>query len=111
MVFLFVDVLIIRTKYPEEFKREQLVPVGVFWAASIMGAIASAVGVLVTLTGGWVFTGQLSGSWNSSIIANGPWILIVGGVGVASLCVAVVVYLLGLNTARRAALAAAASTR
>ena len=108
MVFLFVDVLIIRTKYPEEFKREQLVPVGVFWAASIMGAIASAVGVLVTLTGGWVFTGQLSGSWNSSIIANGPWILIVGGVGVASLCVAVVVYLLGLNTARRAALAAAA---
>src|SRR5213082_2299827 len=111
MVFLFVDVLIIRSKYPEEFKREQLVPVGVFWAASIMGAIASAVGVLVTLTGGWVFTGQLSGSWNSSIIANGPWILIVGGVGVASLCVAVVVYLLGLNTARRAALAAAASTR
>jgi len=111
MVFLFVDVRIIRTTSPQEFKREQLVPVGVFWAASIMGAIASAVGVLVTLTGGWVFTGQLSGSWNSSIIANGPWILIVGGVGVASLCVAVVVYLLGLNTARRAALAAAASTR
>ena len=67
--------------------------------------------MLVTLTGGWVFTGQLSGSWNSSIIANGPWILIVGGVGVASLCVAVVVYILGLNTARRAALAAAAPTR
>src|SRR6266576_2970358 len=59
MVFLFVDVLIIRSKYPEEFKREQLVPVGVFWAASILGAIASAVGVLVTLTGGWIFTGQL----------------------------------------------------
>src|SRR3989440_2855325 len=54
MVFLFVDVLIIRSKYPEEFKREQLVPVGVFWAASIAGAIASAVGVLVTLTGGWL---------------------------------------------------------
>src|SRR5437899_6464364 len=53
MVFLFVDVLIIRSKYPEEFKREQLVPVGVFWAASIAGAIASAVGVYVTLTGSW----------------------------------------------------------
>src|SRR2546423_287169 len=102
MVFLFVDVLIIRSKYPEEFKREQLVPVGVFWAASIAGAIASAVGVLVTLTGGWVFTGQLAGSWNSKIIDNGPWILIVGGVGIASLAVAVVVYLLGVNTARRA---------
>src|SRR2546430_8754595 len=30
MVFLFTDVLVIRSKYPEEFKREQLVPVGVF---------------------------------------------------------------------------------
>src|SRR5437773_5008177 len=106
MVFLFVDVLIIRSKYPEEFKREQLVPVGVFWAASIAGAIASAVGVLVTLTGGWIFTGQLQGSWNPSVIDNGPWILIVGGVGIASLAVAVVVYLLGLNTARRAVAAA-----
>src|SRR5438067_10881759 len=102
MVFLFVDVLIIRSKYPEEFKREQLVPVGVFWAASILGAIASAVGVLVTLTGGWIFTGQLAGSWNSKIIDNGPWILIVGGVGIASLAVAIIVYLLGVNTARRA---------
>jgi glutamate:GABA antiporter len=111
MVFLFVDVLIIRSKYPEEFKREQLVPVGVFWAASIAGAIASAVGILVTLTGGWIFTGQLAGSWNSAIIDNGPWILIVGGVGLASLGVAVIVYILGLNTARRAALAAGASTQ
>ena len=98
--------MIIRSKYPEEFKREQLVPVGVFWAASIAGAIASAVGVLVTLTGGWIFTGQLQGSWNPSVIDNGPWILIVGGVGIASLAVAVVVYLLGLNTARRAVAAA-----
>src|SRR5438034_834228 len=104
MVFLFVDVLIIRSKYPEEFKREQLVPVGVFWAASIMGAIASAVGVLVTLTGGWLLdpNHQLAGSWNPKIIDQGPWILIVGGVAVASLGVAVIVYLLGLNTARRA---------
>src|SRR5438445_401197 len=106
MVFLFTDVLVIRSKYPEEFKREQLVPVGVFWAASIAGAIASAVGVLATLTGGWIFTGQLAGSWNPSIIDNGPWILIVGSVGIASLAVAVVVYLLGLNTARRAVAAA-----
>lgn len=103
MVILFVDVLIIRSKYPEEFKREQLVPVGLFWAASVAGAIASAVGIVVTLTGGWVFSGQLNGSWNATIIDNGPWILIVGGVGIASLAVAVVVYLLGVNTARRAA--------
>lgn len=108
MVFLFVDVLIIRSKYPEEFQREQLVPVGVFWAASVAGAIASAVGVLVTLTGGWLLDPkhQLAGSWNPAVIDNGPWILIVGGVGLASLGVAVIVYLIGLNTARRAALEA-----
>jgi amino acid transporter len=106
MVFLFADVLIIRSKYPEEFKREQLVPVGVFWAASIAGAIASAVGVLVTLTGGWIFTGKLQGSWNTAVIDNGPWILIVGGVGIASLLVAIIVYVLGVNTARRAVAAA-----
>src|SRR2546430_1871603 len=101
LLLTFVAMVVIRSKYPEEFKREQLVPVGVFWAASIAGAIASAVGVLVTLTGGWVFTGQLAGSWNSKIIDNGPWILIVGGVGIASLAVAVVVYLLGVNPAPR----------
>src|SRR5438094_10322011 len=69
MVFLFVDVLIIRSKYPEEFKREQLVPVGVFWAASIMGAIASSVGVLVPLTGGWLLAPNptLHGSSDPSI--------------------------------------------
>ncbi len=102
MVMLFIDVLIIRSRYPAEFKREQLVPVFWFWVASIAGAVASAVGIVVTLTGGWVFTGQLNGSWNPAVIDNGPWILIVGGVGVASLAVAVVVYLLGLNQARRA---------
>jgi amino acid transporter len=106
MVFLFVDVLIIRSRYPEEFKREQLVPVWLFWLASLAGAVASAVGILVTLTGGWVFTGTLQGSWNPSIIDNGPWILIVGGVGIASLAVAVVVYLIGVDSARRAAIAA-----
>ena len=106
MVFLFADVLIIRSRYPEEFRREQLVPIGVFWLASLAGAIASGVGVLVTLTGGWVFTGQLQGSWNSNLIDNTTWILVVGGVAVASLAVAVIVYVIGLNSARRAAEAA-----
>jgi hypothetical protein len=85
MVILFVDVLIIRNKFATEFKREQLVPNGVFVAASIFGAVASAAGIWVTLTG----------SWNPALIANGPWLLIVGGVTVASLVVAVIVYFLG----------------
>jgi amino acid transporter len=87
MVMLFVDVLVIRNKFPTEFRREQLAPSGVFVAASIAGAVASAVGIWVTLTG----------SWNPALIANGPWLLIVGGVTIASLVVAVVVYLIGLS--------------
>jgi glutamate:GABA antiporter len=87
MVMLFVDVLVIRSKYPTEFKREQLAPSGVFVAASVAGAIASGAGIWVTLTG----------SWNPALIANGPWLLIVGGVTVVSLVVAVIVYLIGVT--------------
>ena len=85
MVILFVDVLIIRGKFPTEFKREQLVPNGVFVTASIFGAVASAAGIWVTLTG----------SWNPALIPNGPWLLVVGGVTLASLVVAVIVYSMG----------------
>ena len=85
MVILFVDVLVIRQKYPTEFKEAQLVRTSFFVVAAIAGAIASAVGIWVTLTG----------SWNSALIANGPWLLIVGGVALASMAVAVVVYMLG----------------
>jgi glutamate:GABA antiporter len=92
MVLLFADVLVIRGKYPDEFKREQLAPIGVFVVASVAGAIASAVGIWVTLTG----------SWNGQLIGNRDWLWLVGGVGVISLAVAVVVYVLGLNQARRA---------
>ena len=87
MVMLFVDVLVIRSKFPTEFKREQLAPSGVFVAASVAGAVASGAGIWVTLTG----------SWNPQLIANGPWLLIVGGVTVVSLVVAVIVYLIGVT--------------
>src|SRR2546428_208619 len=93
MVILFVDVLIIRNKFPTEFKREQLVPNGVFVAASIFGAVASAAGIWVTL----------NGSRKPALIANGPWLLVVGGVTVASLVVAVVVYFLGPSRRSQAA--------
>ena len=102
MVILFADVLFIRAQYPAEFKREQLIPVGWFWVAALAGAIASAAGVLVTLTGGWLFGQGLGGSWNPKLIGNLDWLWLVGGMTIASLVVAVVVYVLGLNQARRA---------
>lgn len=85
MVILFVDVLIIRSKYPNEFKEAQLVHTSLFVVAAVAGAIASGVGIWVTLTG----------SWNPQLIANGPWLFIVGGVALASMGVAAVVYMLG----------------
>ncbi len=86
MVILFIDVLIIRSKYPNEFKEAQLVHTSLFVIAAVAGAIASGVGIWVTL----------SGSWNPQLIANGPWLLIVGGVAIASMVVAAVVYLIGM---------------
>jgi amino acid transporter len=85
MVILFVDVLIIRSKYPNEFKEAQLVHTSLFVVAATAGAIASAVGIWVTLTG----------SWNPQLIANGPWLFIVGGVALASMGVAAIVYMFG----------------
>ncbi|HSS61089.1 MAG TPA: APC family permease [Candidatus Limnocylindrales bacterium] len=92
MIILFIDVLVIRQKYPSEFKEAQLVHTSLFVVAAGAGAIASAVGIWVTL----------SGSWNTALIANGPWLLIVGGVAVASMAVAAVVYMLGASRGAKA---------
>lgn len=87
MVILFVDVIIIRYKYHEDFTRARLAPDWVFYLCSVFGLIASAVGVYVTFTGPW--TGLLS---------QGTWDLWIGGIAVLSLIVAIVVFFVGQAT-------------
>ena len=54
MIFLFVDVVLIRGKYPERFARKQLAPGWVFHLCLVLGVLASAAGVLVIFTNPWV---------------------------------------------------------
>ncbi len=90
MVMLFVDVIIIRSKYRESFRRVQLAPVWVFYLCSALGLIASAVGVYVTFTGPW-----------TTLIAYNVWVLWIGGIAILSLLVGVVLFVIGQTTIRK----------
>ena len=89
MVILFVDVIIIRSKYRETFSRIQLAPNWVFYLCSALGMIASAVGVIVIFTAPWTSTGDVSTS---------QWQLIIIGITIISLLVGVALYFVGQRT-------------
>jgi len=84
MVILFVDVIIIRYKFHEEFTRARLAADWVFYVCSVLGLIASAVGVYVTFTGPW-----------TSLISYSSWVAWIGGIGLLSLAVGVLLYFVG----------------
>ncbi len=87
MVILFVDVIIIRYKYHETFQRIRLAPDWVFYLCSLLGLVASGFGVYVTFTGPW-----------TPLISYGPWVLWIGGIGVLSLIIGVVIFFIGQAT-------------
>ncbi|MBO0779531.1 MAG: amino acid permease [Ktedonobacteraceae bacterium] len=89
MVILFVDVIIIRYKYHEAFVQARLAPDWVFYLCSILGLVASAVGVWVTFTGPW-----------TPLISSLQWTLWIGGIGLLSLLIGVVVFFIGQATIR-----------
>src|SRR5436305_10101712 len=87
MVILFVDVIIIRSKYHDAFTRTCLAPDWVFYLCSALGLIASAVGVIVTFTNPWI-----------SQIDKTQWDLWIGGIGVLSLIVGAMLFFIGQAT-------------
>ncbi|GHO89278.1 APC family permease [Dictyobacter formicarum] len=84
MVILFIDVIIIRSKYHADFGRARLAPDWVFYVCSIVGLIASAVGIYVTFTGPW-----------TSLISYTQWLLWIGGIGLISLLIGVALFFAG----------------
>ncbi len=90
MVILFVDVIIIRNKYRSAFTRTRLAPDWVFYLCSVLGMIASAVGVYVTFTGPW-----------TTLISSAQWILWIGGIGLLSLVVGVALFFIGQASIKR----------
>jgi amino acid transporter len=91
MVLLFVDVIIIRRKYSERFEDKQLAPSWVFYLCSVLGIIASAVGVYVIFTGPW-----------TSLMNNAQWVLWIGAIGILSLVIGIVLYFVGQASTKRA---------
>ncbi len=100
---LFADILIILRRYRTQFQARRLAHPVVFWACSIIGGLGSIIGIIATLSGSWnpVLISNNAGSINvfGAVIAYGTWFWWVGGITLASLAVAVVVYLLGRRSA------------
>ncbi len=90
MVILFIDVIIIRYKYHQEFSRARLAPDWVFYLCSVLGLIASAFGVYVTFTGPW-----------TTLLSYAQWVLWIGSIGVLSLIVGIVLFFIGRSMTRR----------
>jgi amino acid transporter len=102
---LFVDILIILRRYRAQFEARRLAHPVVFWVCSIIGGLASIVGIVATLSGSWnpLLIPNDAGSVSilGATIAYGTWFWWVAGIAVVSLLVAIVLYLVGRRTAAR----------
>ena len=90
MVILFVDVIIIRYKYKEVFARIRLAPVWVFYVCAVIGASATGYGIYVTFTNPW-----------TGLLTNQQWWFWIGGIGIISLLVGIILFFIGRATIRR----------
>src|SRR6266699_214668 len=101
IVILFVDILIILRRFQAQFQARRIAHPAVFWACSIIGGLGSLIGVLATLSGSW--TPLISNSAGSvtvlgATITYGTWSWWIGGITLASLAVAALLYLVGRMT-------------
>jgi glutamate:GABA antiporter len=102
MVVLFIDVLIILRRYAAQFEARRLANPAVFWVCSVIGALASLIGIVSTLSGSWtplISNDAGTVSVLSAKISYGTWFWWVGGIAVASMVVGALLYLLGRRTA------------
>jgi len=88
MVILFVDVIIIRSKYHEAFTRTRLAPDWVFYLCSAVGLIASAVGVIVIFFAPWV----------PSLLNTSQWDVWIASIAIISLIIGALVFFIGQAT-------------
>src|SRR5260221_7943450 len=89
MVILFIDVIIIRRRYRDLFQRIRFVPVWVLYLCSIIGTIASLLGITVIFTNPW-----------TNSLSPRLWDIWIAGITAASLLVAVVGFYIGQRTVK-----------
>ncbi len=85
MIFQFIDVIVIRYKYHEAFAGARLAPDWVFYLASLLGLLASGVGLYATVSAPWVPT----------LINAQGWDIWIAGIVVLSLIAATTIYVIG----------------
>jgi len=90
MIFLFIDIIVIRYKYHEAFTGARLAPDWVFYLCSVVGLLASGVGLYATVTAPWV----------PSLINAAGWDIWIAGIVVLSLIAAAAIYFVGHATIR-----------
>jgi glutamate:GABA antiporter len=90
MIFQFIDIIVIRYKYHEAFTGARLAPDWVFYLCSVVGLLASGVGLYATVTAPWV----------PSLIDVVGWDIWIAGIVVLSLIVATAIYFVGHATIR-----------
>lgn len=98
MAFLFIDVLVIISRYRSAFEDRKIAHPVVFWICSIIGTIATIWGAIVTFTSPFV----------STLYSKADWAKGVAVICVVSLAAVPVIWVLGRSAARRAALPAEA---
>jgi glutamate:GABA antiporter len=90
MIFLFIDVIVIRFKYRDAFAQVRLAPDWVFYLCSVLGLLANAVAFYVTFTAPWI----------PALIDEGPWVSWIIALCVLSLLAGIAVYFIGHRTVR-----------
>jgi len=100
---LFVDILIILRRYSAQFQARRLAHPVVFWVCSVIGGVGSVIGIVATLSGSWnptlITNNAGSIHLGGAVIYYGTWFWWVGGIALASVALAVFVYLLGRSNA------------
>lgn len=79
-MFLFVNLLRFYLRDPQSFKLQRIFPMPVIWAAILLGTGASVLAIV----------GTLFFSWIPSLVSNGQWWYIIGGLTLACLIIAAV---------------------
>jgi amino acid transporter len=89
IIFQFIDVIVIRYKYHEEFTSARLAPDWVFYLLTVVGLLACGVGIYATVSAPWV-----------SLITLVPWDAWIVAIVVLSLIAATIIYFVGHATIR-----------
>jgi amino acid transporter len=92
MVLLFLDVFFVRRWFADKFEEVRQIPRWLLSVSGVVGALASAVAVLVTF----------KDPWDPELFSQGEWRLWLGILTAVSLAVAVAIFIISERTRRRA---------